>query len=208
MKTVITADLQKWQKVGEARLLAQSNGLRILEQDFVNPKDKNIETFSILTKREGITICPITNDGDLVLVRQYKQGVDNFVLEFPAGNFENGENGKVTALRELREETGYVAQDLIVLSQLSHIMPRKSPSAEYVAIALGCEPVGLQRLDEAEGMIETLEMTQGEFFTLVFSGEITSAPTKLAAFMAMLYGYISLEAVNYEMLYKMDQQTL
>ena len=52
-------------------------------------------------------ICTLIPSGRLVLVRQYRPPADNLVIEFPAGLVNPGESPEVTAVRELREETGY-----------------------------------------------------------------------------------------------------
>jgi len=202
MKIIRKANLQKWRKHGDTKIIIAECGIKIEVQQFVNPSTARQESFpvsmknadcpvldfSIFKKNEGITICPLTKKGRLVLIRQYKQGVDDFVIEFPAGNID-GEDKAEAARRELLEETGYCAEKIILLGK-SHLMPRKSPSAEYAAVALGCRLIAPQRPDESEGEIEVLEVTKKEFASLVRKGLITSAPTKLAAFMATVNNYI------------------
>jgi ADP-ribose pyrophosphatase len=52
-------------------------------------------------------IVPVTADGRLVLVRQYRHNLKAHVIEFPAGTISEGEEPEAAALRELEEETGY-----------------------------------------------------------------------------------------------------
>ena len=62
----------------------------------------------------AVMIVPVTNEGEYVLVRQYRAPVDDFLLEFPAGVLEAHEDPAECAMRELKEETGYTArQDYI-----------------------------------------------------------------------------------------------
>jgi ADP-ribose pyrophosphatase len=56
-------------------------------------------------------IVPLTADGNLVFVRQYRHNLKSHVLEFPAGTINEGEEPEVAALRELEEETGYALAD-------------------------------------------------------------------------------------------------
>jgi ADP-ribose pyrophosphatase len=55
----------------------------------------------------SVMIVPLTSDGNLVLVRQYRHNLKAHVLEFPAGTISDGEEPQAAALRELEEETGY-----------------------------------------------------------------------------------------------------
>lgn len=55
----------------------------------------------------SVMIVPVTPDGNLVLVRQYRHNLKAHVLEFPAGTVSDGEQPETAALRELEEETGY-----------------------------------------------------------------------------------------------------
>jgi ADP-ribose pyrophosphatase len=55
----------------------------------------------------SVMIVPVTADGNLVLVRQYRHNLKDHVLEFPAGTVSDGEEPEAAALRELGEETGY-----------------------------------------------------------------------------------------------------
>ena len=64
-------------------------------------------------------IVPITKDGDVVLVRQYRHGAGRLTLEIPAGLVDPGEDPEHAALRECLEETGYRASDAISLGVLN-----------------------------------------------------------------------------------------
>src|SRR5215469_11646974 len=55
----------------------------------------------------SVMIVPVTADGNLVLVRQYRHNLKAHVLEFPAGTISDGEEREAAALRELEEETGH-----------------------------------------------------------------------------------------------------
>lgn len=60
----------------------------------------------------AVGVIPLTEDGKLVLVRQYRYPLDKITVEIPAGKLGKGENPDDCALRELEEETGYVAGKL------------------------------------------------------------------------------------------------
>ena len=60
----------------------------------------------------AVVLLPITDDGQIVMIRNYRVSLDRFLLEIPAGTMEPGEEAAVTAERELIEETGYRAGTL------------------------------------------------------------------------------------------------
>lgn len=66
-----------------------------------------IEPFYVNHIPDFAVIVPVTEEGKIVLVRQYRHGVEEVLLELPAGCMEPGEEPEVSAHRELSEETGY-----------------------------------------------------------------------------------------------------
>ncbi len=118
-------------------------------------------------------VVPILTDGRLLLIRQYRYIWDAWKIEFPAGHNQPGESILQTAERELAEETGCDAIEIIKVGQFN------SPSFKnviHVFIAKGVEPVGSQRLDETEE-VEIFYRRVDEFSRMIINGEVTSATT-------------------------------
>ena len=63
----------------------------------------------------GVAVVPVDDEGYVYMVRQYRIPYDAIMLEVPAGKLDKGENPDVAAERELREETGLVAEKIISL---------------------------------------------------------------------------------------------
>ncbi|MCA9385964.1 NUDIX hydrolase, partial [Candidatus Dojkabacteria bacterium] len=74
------------------------------------PDGSEVDDFYVTTFSDAAMVFPVTKDGKILMVRQYKAGVDDIMVEFPAGLRENDEDPTLTAIRELREETGVVAE--------------------------------------------------------------------------------------------------
>lgn len=66
----------------------------------------------------AVAVVPITQDGHVVLVRQYRYPIGKAILEVPAGKLDKGENPDDCVRRELEEETGYIAHSIRKLSSI------------------------------------------------------------------------------------------
>lgn len=76
------------------------------------------EPFYILEGSDYVTVLPVTDRADVVLVRQYRPAVERYTVEFPSGHIDPGETPEQAARRELLEETSYRADALSLLGTL------------------------------------------------------------------------------------------
>lgn len=76
-------------------------------RDTVKIANGNIAKWDFINHKGAAAVLPVTNDGKLLLVKQYRNALDRFTLELPAGGIEPGEKMIDCAVRELEEETGY-----------------------------------------------------------------------------------------------------
>jgi ADP-ribose pyrophosphatase len=74
--------------------------------------------YSIAT-RDYVSVFAVTAQGNFVLVRQYRPAVERMTLELPSGHLEEGDTPEDAARKELREETGFIAEKLILLGELA-----------------------------------------------------------------------------------------
>ena len=120
-------------------------------------------------------IIPVRNDGKILMVRQYRNALDRETLEIPAGKLEdNDEKPLLCAMRELEEETGYVAGKMSHLITLRTWVAFTNEKIEvYVAEELKSTA---QCLDEDE-FINVEAFTMEELKEKIFSGEIQDAKT-------------------------------
>ena len=104
---------------------------------------------------------------------------------FPAGYIENGEDSKVGALRELREETGFVPKDMIELDSF-YQDEGVSSALNHIFLALDCEKKFDQELDKDE-IVKYMTFNYDELFELEKMGYISGANTKLALEKSKVY---------------------
>jgi 8-oxo-dGTP pyrophosphatase MutT (NUDIX family) len=135
--------------------------------------------FVVCDSADWTMVIPITSDGRVVLIRQYRHGVREVVLEIPGGLLDDGESPEQAAVRELREETGYESESIRVLSRLLP-NPSINNATMHVAVAEGCRPIARQNLDPLE-QIEVVLRPLAEIPAMIASGELCHAQV-IAAF--------------------------
>ncbi len=99
--------LARWVKLG-ATTVAQTRVLDLLSVRYRHPVRATERDFVVVAPSDWCNVLALTPEGRLVLVRQFRFGIDGFSLEIPGGVMEAGEDPIEAGLRELREETGFV----------------------------------------------------------------------------------------------------
>ena len=102
--------------------------------------------FDVLECTQWVTMIALDKDKKLIMVKQYRHGIDDFTIEGPAGVIDPGEDPFVTAKRELKEETGYESQDWQLLGRVS-ANPAFQNNYCHIYLAKECEKVSEQSLD-------------------------------------------------------------
>ena len=133
--------------------------------------------YGVLESGGFAAVVPVTDGGDVVLVRQWRQPLGAFTLELPSGGVDAGEEPEQAARRELFEETGYRAQRL---EHLASVHTSTGRSTE-VCHLFRCAAVRDERgpLSEPTEFIRVVEMPFGEAMKEVRGGAITDAATVL-----------------------------
>ncbi|MCL1809330.1 MAG: NUDIX hydrolase [Clostridiales bacterium] len=129
----------------------------------------------------GVTLAAITADNKMVMVRQYRKAAGKAVLEAPAGKREKGEAPLVTAVRELKEETGYTASDVVLLTKF-YSSVGYSEEIIYIYLCTGLVP-GETDFDDNEAL-DVMEYDLGELCEMALNGEIEDSKTIIAVLMA------------------------
>ena len=125
----------------------------------------------------GAVIAAITDDNKMVMVRQFRKAAESVVFEAPAGKIDPNEDPLKTALRELKEETGYTAKNI---REACHFYTSVGFSDEvlYLYVCTGLTP-GETDFDENEALdIELWDID--ELAKMVYDGKIVDAKTIIA----------------------------
>lgn len=153
---------------------------------------KNIShNFYIIDTPDWINVIALTQDNRFILVKQHRLGTDEITIETPAGLIERGEEPEIAARRELLEETGYGADDLILLKKLS-ANPSIMNNYIYFFLATGCAKISEQNLDKSEN-IDILLLTASDILDNIKSNAINHSIIITAFSLYFLSPYCDLE---------------
>jgi ADP-ribose pyrophosphatase len=131
----------------------------------------------------GALAVPITAEGKLVLVRQYRFAAQGWLLEFPAGTIEADEDPAATIRRELEEETGYRANRWQMLGQF-YLAPGYSDEVIYAFLAQDLELLETPPAQDEDEDIEVVLMTPAELEQAILRGEPVDAKSISSFFLA------------------------
>mgnify|MGYP002624166075 FL=1 len=149
-----------------------------VKRDTVRLPNGNSSTREVIRHVGAVCVIPITEEGDVIIERQYRYPVDAVITEIPAGKLDSKKEDRLSAAkRELREETGLTADNWI---SLGDFYPAAAYSDEYITmyLAQGLHQ-GAQALDDGE-FLEVKKAPLKELVEDVMAGKIPDAKTQTA----------------------------
>jgi ADP-ribose pyrophosphatase len=166
-----------WIRIAERKIVS-SPFMDFIERDYESSEDaQKKQKFYVLNSRDWCNVIPITEEGKLVMVRQFRVGVEGYTLE-PPGGVVDAEDKDVAsaALREMTEETGYVALPGAKTVSLGWTFPNpaimNNRAHSFVVGPVRKEKT--QNLDPGE-MIDVVEIGVEEIASRIHSGEMKNA---------------------------------
>lgn len=152
--------------------------LKVDEITYKNTGNKGIRQVAV--HPGGSVILPVTEDGKIVFVTQYRYPVQKDLLELPAGKLEENEDPLICATRELTEETGYTADKIEYLGYI-YTSPGFSTEKLNIYLATGLK-AGEHNREEGEEGMTVKEYSLSETDNLIAAGLITDAKTICAIY--------------------------
>ena len=110
--------IKKWQRK-ETQLLQKTRILDFCEATDVSPYTEKDHRFVFIDSLKWVNLVPITEQNEIVMIRQYRHGSQRVTLEIPGGMVDAGEDPRKAAVRECQEETGYVVRAVHSLGELN-----------------------------------------------------------------------------------------
>ncbi len=158
-------------------------------QDTIRVANGKVVQYDFIAHKGAAAVIPVLEDGRILMVKQYRNALDRFTVEIPAGGLDTAEEPHYeAAMRELREETGYTTENLELLIVLNTTVAFCNEKISvYVARISG--EAGEQDLDEDE-FVNVVPYELAELERMIYAGEIMDSKT-IAAIMAYKNKYVS-----------------
>jgi len=147
--------------------------------------------FFTIQSHDGVVILPITDSGQIVMVRQFRPARNQFSLELPAGFIDEGETPEVSARRELLEETGYGGGVFIPLG-IGGLALNRDSARQNMFVAKGVTKL----TTKSEEALETLLVNSDDLPEKLLSEEFEQLASMGVMMFANLLGHIKFNWLN------------
>lgn len=169
-----------WKKIRER--IGYQGWRQIKIKTFQLP-DGREAAFDILSSRSFVTVAAFTASEEVILLRQFRPGPERELISFPEGAIDPGETARATAHREMLEETGYVASEMIFLKKRYSAY---TDQEQFFFLALDCWKKQEPEPDPGEFLKVEL-ISKAEFLILLRDAEDDLFNNIDAAFLALDY---------------------
>lgn len=178
------ADLGDWQRVG-SEIVGDYRIFKLRQDQRISPRNGRTLNFVVMESVDWVNVIPVTADGDVILIRQFRHGTEEFSLEVPGGMVDPGEEPIHAARRELLEETGYICDEIIPLGQVAP-NPAIQNNHCHSFLALGARPAGAQELGDGEDIAVEI-IPHAQVTQYITDGRINHALVIVAFYLQELY---------------------
>jgi 8-oxo-dGTP pyrophosphatase MutT (NUDIX family) len=163
---------ERWQKLREEPH-ATTRIFEVVRAIYRHPKRAREQDFFVINPPDWVNVVALTPDGQLVLVRQFRYGINEFSLEIPGGVIDAGEDPVAAAVRELREESGFVGRTARLLGSVHPNPAMQSNRCHLVLVEDARREAALEWDPDEE--FEILTKPVAEVLALAETGGITHA---------------------------------
>lgn len=157
------------------KVIFNGKRIKVEELEYLNG-DKKIFREHVKAGNASV-ILPITNDNKVVMIRETRTPIGKVILALPAGMIEKGEKAEVAAIRELEEETGYLANNIKFLREY---YPSVGYSDEKISIYLATDLKKTEQHLDYEEDIEVIEIPLDDAIKMLDDNDFITASTTIA----------------------------
>lgn len=155
-------------KILETETIYTHKLLKLNIQKIKTPKDKIVNWINI-SHKGAVAILPIDEDGNILLIKQYRNNALGYVYEIPAGCIEKGEDPLETAKRELEEETGYKCNKI---KKMFSFFPAIGTSDEKIHFYIAKDLIKTSTNFDEDEIIETYKFKIDNIIEMIDTGKI------------------------------------
>ncbi|KHD86034.1 NUDIX domain-containing protein [Heyndrickxia ginsengihumi] len=150
--------------------------LQVQDVELPNGKTSKRE---IIKHPGAVAVLAITEDGNVVLVEQYRKPMEKSLIEIPAGKLEGNEDPQEAALRELEEETGYACKNIELITSF-YTAPGFADELIHLYIATDLKKLENPKSADEDEFVELIEVSLQKASEWIKSGKICDAKTLIA----------------------------
>ncbi len=162
-------EIKKWQILAR-RLLVDDEWLQVRADDVLTGSGAVLHGYYTVRKKDFALVVAVTEDGQVLLIREYKHAAGEVVWALPAGIIDAGEDAAAAAARELEEETGWRARTIELLGRYI-VSDAFVADYAYFYLARNLTDTGVQHFDSSE-QIEVCLMPFAEAVAATVRGEL------------------------------------
>jgi 8-oxo-dGTP pyrophosphatase MutT (NUDIX family) len=162
----------KWEKLS-SKYLVKENWATLRVDSCKMPDGTLIDDYYVLEYPNWVNAVALTEDNQVILIKQYRHAAENVITEIPGGCIDSGELPEEAVKRELLEETGYAFEQIEYLASL-YANPSTSANQTFSYLATGGRKIQEQHLDGREEIIVEL-VTIDELKELLAANKIQQA---------------------------------
>ncbi len=174
--------MKNW-RVQKSKFIIDNKWMRVRQDICILPTGEQVDYY-LWMGNDFSMVFGLTKDDHVVLVKQYKHGAHDVVVELPAGVVDQTDSDpQGAAVLELREETGYEAKGYEHLGSV-FVASAKAPTVAHLYLAKGLAKVADATPDGQE-VIECLSVPVSELIDMIDKGEIRDVNSIAATFLAL-----------------------
>jgi 8-oxo-dGTP pyrophosphatase MutT (NUDIX family) len=170
-------------RVRASKYLVDSPHMRLRVDEVELPDGTVVADYYVREGAGFVSVLPLTGDGRVVLVRQYRYASDTMQLELPGGTLDLDEEPVACARRELLEETGYEAERFEPVATYAP-EPVRATARAHVFLAFGAHQTRQPELDPTEHLAAEL-VALAEFRSMLRKGAIEAGSSLVAGYRAL-----------------------
>jgi len=162
-------------KLGDFRIFS------LRSEEKISPRTNQPHEFFIIDCVDWVNVIPVTPDNQLVMVEQFRHGSNTVELEIPGGTMDASDvSPEATAVRELKEETGYAGEGAQIIGRVFS-NPAIMSNTTYTVLVQNCRPQHEIQMDSGEDLVTRL-VPVSEIPEMVATGKIRHSLVVVALF--------------------------